>query len=79
MKHTIVLNNVSKQIKDVEILKDINVKLIRKIILEEKERGTLICLASHNEEDIGILCDETYKIETGKILKHQYSGEQNEI
>ena len=27
MKHTIVLNNVSKQIKDVEILKDINVKL----------------------------------------------------
>lgn len=55
------------------------VNLIRKIILEEKERGTLICLASHNEEDIGILCDETYKIETGKILKHQYSGEQNEI
>ena len=43
------------------------VNLIRKIILEEKERGTLICLASHNEEDIGILCDETYKIETGKF------------
>jgi ABC-2 type transport system ATP-binding protein len=44
-------------------------ELIRKLILEEKNRGTIICIASHNEEDISMLCDEIYKMEFGKIRK----------
>lgn len=43
------------------------VELIRKLILEEKSRGAIVCLASHNEEDISILCDEIYKMEFGKM------------
>lgn len=43
------------------------VELIRKLILEEKARGAIVCLASHNEEDISMLCDEIYKMEFGKI------------
>lgn len=43
------------------------VERIRNLILEEKDRGAIICLASHNEEDISMLCDEIYKMEFGKI------------
>ena len=43
------------------------VELIRKLILEEKSRGAIVCLASHNEEDISTLCDEIYKMEFGKM------------
>lgn len=45
------------------------VEEIRKIILEEKQRGAIICLASHNIEDINILCDEIYEIKEGKVMK----------
>lgn len=38
---------------------------IRKLILEEKERGAMILLASHNSEDIELLSDQTYSIENG--------------
>lgn len=43
------------------------VEQIRKIIIEEKKRGTIICLASHNAEDIDVLCDEIYQVKEGKI------------
>lgn len=40
---------------------------IRKIILEQKERGALICIASHNKEDIKMMADEVFGIRDGKI------------
>lgn len=40
---------------------------IRKVILEEKERGALILVASHNKEDIRILADELYRVEGGRV------------
>lgn len=40
---------------------------IRKIIQEEKQRGALILIASHNKEDIDILSDEVYRIKQGTI------------
>ena len=43
------------------------VKDIRKIILEQKERGALICIASHNKEDIKMMADEVFVIRDGKI------------
>ena len=43
------------------------IELIRKLIREEKDRGAIVCLASHNEEDISMLCDEIYKMEFGEI------------
>jgi ABC-2 type transport system ATP-binding protein len=42
---------------------------IRTLILEEKQRGAMILLASHNREDIQILADELYRVEAGKIFK----------
>ncbi len=44
------------------------VELVRKILEEEKNRGALIILTSHNKEDIEILADEKIKISEGKII-----------
>lgn len=43
------------------------VEMIRKLILEEKERGAMILLASHNKEDIQILADQVYRISAGVV------------
>lgn len=48
-------------------LDEFGVTEIRKIITEEKERGALVLLASHNKEDIKLLADELYRIEQGRI------------
>ena len=42
---------------------------IRKLLLELKEEGKTILLASHNEEDICILCDEVYEMDGGVLRK----------
>lgn len=47
------------------------VQLIRNLILEEKERGAIVCIASHNAEDIEILCDEIFQIVDGKVLRQE--------
>lgn len=48
---------------------------IRKIIADEKERGAIILLASHNRDDIRLLADKVYYMSDG-ILKEgsNYEG-----
>ena len=45
-----------------------SVQEARKRILEEKERGKLILIASHYPEDIQSLCDEVYWMKNGHVL-----------
>ena len=47
------------------------IKLMRSIFQEMKEQGKLIILASHNREDIDILCDEVYEMENGELVKER--------
>lgn len=42
---------------------------IRGLLLKMKEKDKLIILASHNREDIDILCDEVYEMEDGVLWK----------
>lgn len=42
---------------------------MRKLFLELKKEGKLILLASHNREDIDILCDEVYEMEMGELKR----------
>lgn len=42
---------------------------VRKILLQLKEKGKTIILASHNREDIEVLCDEVYEMDQGRIKK----------
>lgn len=50
-------------------LDEVGVKQIRELIISYKMEGKIILLASHNKEDIEILCDEVYKIENGYLCK----------
>ena len=45
------------------------VKLIRDIIMEERNRGALILLASHNPDDLGLLADQLFEMENGRIIQ----------
>lgn len=47
------------------------VEKIRKLIIEEKQRGALILLASHNKEDIHILVDQLYRINKGRLYMQE--------
>lgn len=48
-------------------LDDDGVKKIRNLILEEKQRGALILLANHNQDDIQILSDKLFRIDSGRL------------
>lgn len=54
-------------------LDETGVEEIRKVILEEKARGALILVASHNKEDIQVLADEWYRVENGQVIKQEAS------
>ena len=43
---------------------------IRNLIKNLKEQGKTILLASHNKEDIHILCDRVYELDNG-IMQEQ--------
>ena len=45
------------------------VKDVRKLLLQLKEKGKTIILASHNKEDVEILCDEVYEMDQGRLKK----------
>lgn len=42
---------------------------MRQLFLKKKSEGKLILLASHNREDIELLCDEVYEMENGILTK----------
>ena len=44
---------------------------IRQIILEEKQRGAIIVLTSHNHDDIALLCDRVYRMTDGKLAEEE--------
>lgn len=45
------------------------IELIRGIIKEEAARGALVLVASHNKEDISLLCQETYFMSNGEARR----------
>lgn len=44
------------------------VNLIRDLLIDMKKSGVTILMASHNAEDIRILCDKVYEIDKGEIV-----------
>ena len=42
---------------------------MRSVLLEQKEKGKLIVIASHNQEDIDLLCDKIYRFDKGRIIE----------
>ena len=50
---------------------------VRRIILEEKKRGALILIASHNRTDIDVLADEVYEVKEGKVSRKEAPGRRD--
>ncbi|MCZ0704197.1 ABC-2 type transport system ATP-binding protein [Natronobacillus azotifigens] len=48
------------------------VRLIRQVIREEKQRGAMILLASHNKEDIQLLADKVFYLDAGRLVDEVY-------
>lgn len=44
---------------------------VRKILLELKKQDKVILLASHNREDIEVLCDEVYEMKHGRMERYR--------
>ena len=44
------------------------VEEMRRVLLRLKEEGRLLIIASHNREDIALLCDEIYQFDKGMII-----------
>ena len=42
---------------------------VRELLLRMKEEGKTILLASHNAQDIEILCDKVYEVDGGKVTE----------
>lgn len=59
-------------------LNEQGIEIFRNIIKEEKERGTLIILASHNKEDIELLADIKINMDNGRIREIISNSERNE-
>lgn len=45
-----------------------SVQLIRQILIEKRENGATIIIASHNKEDLEVLSDEILEMRDGKLL-----------
>ena len=43
---------------------------VRRILLEQKEKGKTILIASHSHEDIELLCDTVTELDHGKIIRN---------
>lgn len=55
------------------------VQEIRKLLLKRKEMGNLIVIASHNEEDIRVLCDEIFYFDKGKIINTKQNVHEKKV
>lgn len=51
-------------------LDESGVELIRGILKNHAKRGALVVLASHNKEDIDVLCDIKYKMQQGYLEEY---------
>ena len=44
---------------------------MRKLILEFRKTGKIVLIASHNKEDIQVLCDEVFEMKNGKLCNKE--------
>ena len=47
------------------------VEIVRRLLLDLKEQGKTILIASHNREDIDILCDKVYRMRDGQLREEK--------
>ena len=48
-------------------LDETSIKIVHEIIKKLKKENKLILIASHNKDDLRLLCDKVFKIDAGHI------------
>lgn len=64
----------------INALDEESVQVLHCLLQEEKDRGALIMISSHDEEELKLLCDEIYIVNAGKVkkkLEQMPEGKQN--
>ena len=46
------------------------VQEMHELLMKQKEQGRLLVIASHSKEDIAVLCDEVFRFDKGKMIRH---------
>ena len=70
-----VLRDIPKLIDEpMNGLDNQGVQDMRELFLKLKEEGKTIILASHNREDIAVLCDTVVEIDHGRIIKEEHTA-----
>lgn len=54
------------------------IECVKKIILEQKERGALIILSCHDTDILINLSDEIFSLENGKVVEHIKKGDNED-
>ncbi len=44
---------------------------MHQLLLQQKEKGKLLVVASHSKEDIAVLCDEIFRFDKGNMVAHE--------
>lgn len=47
------------------------VEEMHQLLMQQKEQGKLLVIASHSKEDIEVLCDEVFRFDKGKMIAHE--------
>lgn len=78
MKQRIVLAQAIMEKPDIILLDEPTnsldengIELIRGIVNEERQRGALILIASHNKEDIELLCQKVFYLRNGMVVEER--------
>jgi ABC-2 type transport system ATP-binding protein len=78
MKQRIVLAQAIMEKPDIILLDEPTnsldengIELIRGIVNEERQRGALILIASHNKEDIELLCQKVFYLKNGMVVEER--------
>ncbi len=50
------------------------IKMVYDLLNEEKQKGKIIFITSHRQEDIDTLCDEVFEIDAQEVMKHETSS-----
>ena len=53
------------------------VQEVREYLLQLKKQGKTILIASHNREDIDVLCDKVYEMDNGRVISEKYKTIEN--
>jgi len=52
-------------------IEDESVEIIKKFLLDQKEKGKIIVITSHIAEDLEKLCDQIFYFKNGKVLENE--------